>query len=66
MRKNIHRLLDLTLEKPLLRRIDAFQFSQSLDNQDSASQFSKYLQNPHISAKPSNGRNILTGLFLYR
>ncbi len=64
MRKNVHRLLDLTLEKPLLRKIDAFQFAQSLDSQDSASQFSKYLQNPHLSAKPSNGKSILTGLFL--
>jgi len=59
MRKNVHRLLDLTLEKPLLRRIDVFQFSQSTDKQDVENQFSKYLQNPHLSAKPSNGKKIL-------
>ena len=55
LRKNVHRLLDLSMERPLLRRIDSFQFMQSLDKPDVSIQFSKYLQNPHLSAKPSNG-----------
>lgn len=63
MRKNIHRLLDLPLEKPLLRRIDTFQFSQSQDKQDAADRFSKYLQNPHLSAKISNGKKALVLIY---
>jgi hypothetical protein len=50
LRKSIHRLLDISEAKPLLRRIDSFQFNQQQLQQ--SHELSKYLQNPHLSAKP--------------
>jgi hypothetical protein len=55
LRKDIHRILDLPTDRPLIRRVDAFQFAQdsAVENEN---KYSKYLQNPHTSAKPSNGK----------
>lgn len=51
-RKDIHKTLELPLDRPLLRRIDEFKFQS--DNNDLTL---KYLQNPHINAKPSGLQN---------
>lgn len=58
----------MTSDRPLLRRIDSFQFNKETAQND-ASQFSKYLTNPHLSAKPSTVKNgkqsFVKGNYLY-
>ena len=55
-RKEIHRILELPTNRPLMRRVDAFQFKQLPGNlvEDFTS---KYLLNPHTNAKPSSGNS---------
>ena len=63
LRKGIHRALDLSLNHPLLRRVDAVQLVGDVNDDDSGIDplFANKLINPHLSAKPSNGM-----CFLYR
>ncbi|CAF0912138.1 unnamed protein product [Brachionus calyciflorus] len=69
LRKEIHSSLDLQSDRPILRRVDAFQFSKESNPSDVTQQFSKYLTNPHLSAKPSNVKNgkqsLVKGNYLY-
>lgn len=55
LRKEIHQNLDLAMDRPLLRRSDSFQFKITDNANDVQQQLNKYLMNPHLSAKPSNG-----------
>ncbi len=55
IRKEIHASLDLPLDRPILRRIDKFNFEFVSNGSDDLS--SKYLLNPHTSVKPSNLTN---------
>ena len=55
IRKEIHASLDLPLDRPILRRIDKFNFEFLSNGSDDLS--SKYLLNPHTSVKPSNLTN---------
>jgi hypothetical protein len=54
LRKEIHTSLELPMDRPLLRRIDEFRFQAELEANDISS---KYLVNPHLSAKPSGLQN---------
>lgn len=62
LRKEIHRILDLPSDRPLIRRRDAFQFSttssgKDADLNDEQQLRKKYLVNAHLSAEPSNVKN---------
>ncbi len=60
MRKEIHKILELPLDRPYLRRNWAFEFKENVTQISDLE--SRYLINPHLSAKPSN-RNIENILF---
>jgi hypothetical protein len=69
LRQEIHKILELPLDRALIRRIDSFEFSpdtSALSNTDLAV---RYLQNPHTSAKPSNVQNgkqsLVYGNYIY-
>lgn len=69
LRRDIHKALDLTTDKPVLRRVDRFQFKESNDTASIQTLTTKYLLNPHESAKPSNVKNgkqiLVKGDYLY-
>ena len=56
LRKEIHTILELPLDRSLLRRSDAFNFKEEVTGNSNQELTNRYLQNPHPSAKPSNGR----------
>jgi len=69
LRQEIHKILELPLDRALIRRIDSFEFNPdttALSNSDLAM---KYLQNPHTNAKPSNVQNgkqsLVYGNYIY-
>lgn len=53
MRENIHKALNLPLNRPYFRRIDRFDF---LKVNNSSDESSNYLVNPHLNVKASGGK----------
>lgn len=67
LRKDIHRILEFPTDKPLIRRVDSFNFKSHDSSSDS--QFLNKLVNPHVSVKPSNLLNgkqtVVKGNYVY-
>lgn len=60
LRQDMHKILELPMDRSLMRRLDAFDFRTEASEALNSELFSQYLQNPHTSAKPSNGKRLVS------